>query len=40
MDRLELETAARERLDGDTTGMFVVQIIDKLIEIIDWINSQ
>ena len=40
MDRLELETADRESLDGDTTGMFVVQIIDKLNEIIDWINSQ
>ena len=40
MDRLELETADRESLDRDTTGMFIAQIIDKLNEIIDWINSQ
>ena len=40
MDRLELDTADRDVLDRDTTGMFIVQIIDKLNEIIDWINSQ
>ena len=40
MERLELETADRESLDRDTTGMFIAQIIDKLNEIVDWINSQ
>ncbi len=40
MDRLELEAADRESLDRDTIGMFITQIIDKLNEIVDWINSQ
>ena len=40
MDRLELETADRESLDRDTIAMLITQIIDKLNEIVDWINTQ
>ena len=40
MDRINLAPNDRETLDRDTTGMFITQIIDKLNEIVDWINSQ
>ena len=40
MDRIDLDTTDRDVLDRDTIGMFITQIIDKLNEMIDWINTQ
>ena len=40
MDKLDLETVDREHLNGSIEGMFITQVIDKLNEIIDWINTQ